>query len=284
MRYPYAKLHGAGNSYVFVDARERSDEPPWPAVARAIADPATGLGGDGLIVIGSHPMAACSMRIFNRDGGEAEFCGNGIRALGKYLYDRGQVGRSFVVATGLGKVPVEVVETDRDGAAVLRVGVRPPRVRDTERPYLLTAAGARLPVVRVSVGNPHAVLIRQRMPTLAWLRRVGPAVSRHPAFPAGVNFHAAAVRSPERVRVWHYERGSGETRACGSGAIAVFAAGRQLGLLRPRVEIETPGGRLVVEEGAPAGTEGPCGSEPMLYLTGPAREVSRGWVSAGRGR
>lgn len=272
MRFPYAKLHGAGNSYVYVDARGLADAPDWPAVARGVADAATGLGGDGLIVIGRDEEAVCSMRIFNRDGSEAEFCGNGVRALGKYLFDRGQTGRTFQIATRAGRVPIEVLRTGREGATLLAVGVRRPVVLDAAGAYVVPLPGGDMGVVRVDVGNPHAVLFRSRMPNLGWLRRVGPEVSQHSLFPAGVNFHVAAVRTPSRVRVWHYERGSGETRACGSGALAVFAAGRVLGLLDAQAEVKVPGGALVVED---AGAK-------RVRLIGPAVEVSRGFVSVGR--
>ena len=273
MTFRYVKLHGAGNSYVYVEASDVPAERHWPAVARAVSDPATGLGGDGLIVVGPSPVAVCSMRIFNQDGSEAEFCGNGVRALGKYLYDRGRARGQFSISTRAGSVGLEVLQARAGRAWELAVTVPRPQVVDVAAPFVLETAGKRLALIRVDVGNPHAVLLREgRLPSKKWLRTAGPAVSRHPLFADGVNFHAAAVHDRSRVTVWHFERGSGETRACGSGAIAVYAAGRAADLLGERVRVKTPGGLLSVEDAGRAG----------LRLIGPAREVSRGWFSTGR--
>jgi diaminopimelate epimerase len=268
MRFYYVKLHGAGNSYVFAEACDLPPEGRWPAVARAVSDAATGLGGDGLVVVGSDPEGTWSMRIFNRDGSEAEFCGNGVRALGKYLFDRGRVGRHFSVTTRAGPVRLAVLQTRGRRAQTLSVAVRRPRVLDTASPFPVTVAGEELRLWRVNAGNPHAVLFGSgRLPAHTWLRRVGREVSVHPVFLGGVNFHAAAVRSAEDVRVWHFERGSGETRACGSGALAVWAAGQTAGVLAPRVCVRTPGGVLQVE----------ALPDDEVLLSGPAREISHGW-------
>lgn len=261
---PYAKLHGAGNSYVYVDGRHGRSR-SWPQIARRVSDPATGLGGDGLIVLQRSHAADVAVRIFNRDGSEAEMCGNGLRGLGKYLYDRGEMRGAVRVETLAGVVRVEVVEAGAEGARRLAVDMGIPRGTE-EPPEPLAVAGTVLWTHRVNMGNPHAITFRSRLATDAWMAAVGPLVEHHARFPDGVNFHAATVRSRRAVSVRHWERGSGPTRACGSGACAVVVAGRRAGWLDDRVEVTVPGGRLTVEVQASG----------RITLTGPAVEISRG--------
>lgn len=269
MWVPYAKLHGAGNSYVYIDARRGRWRRDFSRLARRVADSATGLGGDGLIVVLPSDVADVAMRIFNRDGSEAEMCGNGVRALGKFLYDRGESTEHLTVETRSGVVAVTVEETGPDGARLLSVDMGAPKSLEADVPLTL-ADGVTLRVDLVDMGNPHAVAFLGGLPGAGWMSRVGPLVEHHPRFPAGVNFHAAVVTAPDAVRVRHWERGSGLTLACGSGACAVAAAGQATGRFGDRVAVQVPGGRLVVERELSTG---------HLRLTGPAAEISRGLLA-----
>jgi diaminopimelate epimerase len=269
MWVPYAKLHGAGNSYVYIDARRGRWRRDFARLARRVADSATGLGGDGLIVVLPSQVADVAVRIFNRDGSEAEMCGNGVRALGKFLYDRGESEGRCRVETRSGVVEVTVEETGADGARLLTVDMGAPRSLAAQVELRLPD-GITLRVVEVDMGNPHAVAFVGALPGTSWMARVGPLVERHPHFPAGVNFHAAVVTGPDAVRVRHWERGSGLTLACGSGACAVAAAGQATGRFGDRVAVQVPGGRLVVERELSTG---------HLRLTGPAAEISRGLLA-----
>jgi diaminopimelate epimerase len=277
---PFTKLHGLGNAYLFVDARDSTrPDAVWPEVARRVSDAGFGVGSDGLILILTGRAAPFRMRIFNRDGSEAEMCGNGIRGFAKYLFDRGLAGRELTVETGAGLIRTEVSRVDAaNRARTVTVDMGPPRIRRREIPMAegnpdepaldvaLPLASGPLTVSAVSMGNPHAIHFTDRLWSPDETAAIGQAVEHHPWFPKRVNFHVAVVESPRRVRVRHWERGSGLTLSCGTGASALVAAGVLTGRLDRTVDVEVPGGELTIE----------WRDDDHLWMTGPAEEVLEG--------
>jgi len=274
-------MHGAGND--FIVAESDAPDAPWAELAVRVCDRHFGVGADGLILVLPSERADRRMRIFNPDGSEAEMCGNGVRVFAKYVLDRGLVSAPdgvLRVETIPGVLGIEA--TRGAGGAVERVRVamgvpdlRPEAVgaRIEQAPPVLglplEAAGESLAVTLVSMGNPHAVIFLGGSPAAYPLERVGPAVEHHPLFAnrANAEFIHVDDRGHIAMRVW--ERGVGETLACGSGACAAVVAARLHGLVDDRVEVALPGGVLIIEwDGA-----GEC------YLSGPAALVFESiWV------
>lgn len=288
---PFTKLEGIGNDYIYVDAAAHPIDDP-PELARRMADRHYGVGADGLILVLPPNDAAADvrMRMFNADGSEAEMCGNGIRGLCKLVVDRGWSDRRPLrVATGAGVLELDY-ERGADGR-VRRVTVdlgvpildrkAIPVELDGEGPVVDAPAGDLLPVsppgwseacgldprlTCVSMGNPHAVLFCedvQRVP----LAEVGPALERHPVFPRRVNVHFVQVHDRSEVTMVTWERGSGITLACGTGATAVCVAGALTGRTGRRILAHLPGGDLEL-----AWDE----ATDHVRKTGPAREVFTG--------
>lgn len=249
----FTKMHGCGNDYVYVDAWSERLPADLPALAVAISDRHRGVGGDGLIIVGpGRDGADADMRVFNADGSESEMCGNGIRCAGKLAWDHGRLGgnRSPRVSTGAGILRVDLRFTAGacDGAAV---SMGRPRLSPAAVPVQhpgpgprlqldLEAAGRRLRFLAVGMGNPHAVTVVDD-PDAFPVAEVGPLIERHPAFPRRTNVEFTAVRASEgglpviRQRTW--ERGSGITLACGTGASAVTVAHILLGTIATREAI-----------------------------------------------
>ena len=292
----FTKMHGLGNDYVYVDCfEERLDGVDVEALARAMSDRHRGIGSDGLILIRPPAGAGADVRMemYNADGSRAEMCGNGVRCVAKYVIDHG------VVARGDGGDAQEIrVETDRgvSAATAMLAGDRVERVRvDMGAPILrpseipVEAPGERcvkralrigdqqFEMTCVSMGNPHAVVFVESWDSVD-LARTGPLVEHHTAFPSRVNFHLASVQRPGEVTMRSWERGSGLTRACGTGACAVLVAGVLEGRLDRSAEVHLPGGDLMVEWADPAG-RADLASRAVLgpvFMTGPAVEVYSG--------
>ena len=273
----FVKLHGAGNDYVFVNCFDQSTSDP-ATLARVISDRHTGVGGDGLILICPSDVAIARMQMYNADGSRARMCGNGIRCVAKYLFDRGYTSETtFPIETDAG-VRTAACTLKAGKVARVRIDMGRPRFAPSDIPVKLSGKeaidapievnGRRLRMTCVSMGNPHAVFFLDSLQALA-LPVDGPAVENHPLFPERVNAHFVEVLTRERVKVLTWERGSGATRACGTGACAVCAAGVRMGLTNRRIVAEVAGGEL-----EPEWAEDGC-----VYLTGEAVEVFEGkWV------
>ena len=255
----FTKMHGAGNDYVYVDAR--GEERDWPALSVAMSDRHLGVGSDGLILALPSEKADLRMRMFNADGSEGEMCGNGIRCLVRFAFDNGIVAaeKSPVrVETMAGVLDVTPMGDDGDGMTAARVLMGAPRLIPAEIPVAikgmdvvidqpLEVAGHEFRMTCVSMGNPHAVVFLDEPVDEFPLTEIGPMVEHHPLFPARVNFEIVNVLDGGKVlrtRVW--ERGSGITMACGTGACAVQVAARLNGLAGDRATIALPGGDLTV--------------------------------------
>jgi diaminopimelate epimerase len=273
----FTKLHGTGNDFIVIDARDL--ERDWEQLAVAICDRHVGAGADGILLLRDSRDADLHMVLYNSDGSEAEMSGNGMRCFVKYAVDRGLAtprDSTVRVETGAGVLSTGV--TMRDGRVEsVRVGMGRPRFAPQEVPvaieaqppvvdYPLEVDGQTLPVTFVSMGNPHAVHLIdtpvQRFP----LESLGPAIEHHALFPRRVNFGVARVIDREHMEARVWERGAGETLACGTGVSAAVVAARLHSLVGDRVEMWQPGGTLLLEWDG--------GGE--VFLTGPAVDVYEG--------
>jgi diaminopimelate epimerase len=250
-RLTFTKMHGCGNDYLYIDAAAHPIAEP-AALARRLSPRRTGVGSDGLILIAPSKIAACRMEMYNADGSRGEMCGNGIRCVAKYAYEHGLARLNpMTIETDVG---VRTVTLDVDGGTVSAVtvdmgipildGPRIPvaaegRVVDVELP--VDGVGYR--VTCLSVGNPHCVVFHPDIDALD-LSSLGPRFEHHPFFPRRVNTEFVDVvrRDEVRMRVW--ERGSGETWACGTGACAVVVAGALTGRTARRCRVRLRGGDL----------------------------------------
>ena len=274
----FAKLHGTGNDFIMVDARDLDRD--WSALARAVCDRHFGVGADGLILAAPSDRAAVLMRIFNADGSEAEMSGNGMRCLVKFAVDGGMVnpgGDEFDVETGAGVMRVRMTTDAAGRVTSVRESMGPPRLDPKQIPVAIDAPppitnfelqvdGQALAITPVSMGNPHAIHV-QSGPVAGYpLHRIGPLMEHHPLFPNRTNFEVVRYldRGHAEMRVW--ERGVGETLSCGSGASAVMVASRLLDLADNSLELQVPGGVLQLE----------WDGEGDVILTGPVAEVFRG--------
>ena len=277
----FTKMHGAGNDYVYVNCFQEPI-PEQPAeLARRVSDRHLGIGGDGLILICPSEAADARMRMFNADGSEAEMCGNGVRCLAKYVYDHGLCRQPALrIETGRGVLPVDLEISD-GRVERARVDMGQPILKPADIPTTLPGnpaveggpvvaveldvAGEKLQVTCVSMGNPHCVAFVDE-PTDRWVLVVGPRIETDPHFPNRVNAEFVQVISPAEVRVRVWERGTGETLACGSGASAVCVAGVLTGRTGRRIVAHLPGGDLELD----------WADDDHVYLTGPAVEVFTG--------
>ncbi len=278
----FTKMHGAGNDYVYINCFDEPTPADIPSTAIAISDRHTGVGGDGLVLIGPSEVADARMRMFNADGSESEMCGNAIRCVAKYVSDRGiarkpelkiETGRGILTMqlfTGAGGKVEQV--TVNMGAPILE-SARIPTTLPGDPPTnaKLDVAGMSIDVTCVSMGNPHCVTFVDEVND-DWVLRVGPQIERHPAFPRRVNAEFIQVVSRDEfiMRVW--ERGSGETLACGTGACASAVAGVLTGRTNRTVTAHLRGGDLKLEWSASGD----------VFMTGPATEVFSGeWSATG---
>jgi diaminopimelate epimerase len=272
----FTKMHGAGNDYVYVNCFEEPLPPDPAALARRISDRHTGVGGDGLILICPSDRADARMRMFNADGSESEMCGNGIRCVAKYVYDHGlRREPTLRIETGAGVLTLEL-ETSAGKVDRVRVDMGEPILEAAAIPTTfptgrvidapLEVAGRTFAVTCVSMGNPHCTIYVDRA-TDELVHGVGPKIERDPHFPARVNVHFIEVISKTEVRQRTWERGSGETQACGTGASAVCVAGVLSGRTDRRIVAHLLGGDLQLHW---------YETDNHVYMTGSAVEVFSG--------
>jgi diaminopimelate epimerase len=282
-------MHGIGNDYIYVDCMGHPPPRDPAALSRRISDRHFGIGSDGLILICPSERADVRMRMFNADGSEGEMCGNGIRCVAKYVYDHRIAQKSQItIETGRGVLTldvtvkggkVEMVRVDM-GEPLFRPAEIPTtfsgdRVVDVELPDwpesrgladLMRPAGAAIRVTCVSTGNPHAILFCRDVAKVP-LQTVGPILEFAPVFPRRANIHFVQVTGPNEVTMRTWERGSGVTLACGTGASAVCVAGVLTGRTGRDLLAHLPGGDLRLEWSE---------STNRVYMTGPAVEVFTG--------
>jgi diaminopimelate epimerase len=272
MRLAFTKMHGLGNDFIVFDAPTEGSLPSAAAL-RNLADRHTGIGFDQALVLAPARASGTDVfyRIFNSDGSEVEQCANGARCIAALVARR--LGRSTVrLQSPGGRVTGEL---HGDGTVSLDMGI--PNFDPASLPfeasreadiYPLRVGEQELQIGAVSMGNPHAVLQVSSVGT-APVDTLGPAVENHSRFPRRTNVGFMEVVSPEHIRLRVYERGAGETQACGTGACGAVAVGRRLGLLRETVQVDAPGGGMTVSWPGPG---------KPLWLTGPAVSVFEGSI------
>lgn len=270
------KLHGCGNDYIYVDCFRQPMPHDPPRLSRAISDRHFGVGSDGLILICPSDKADARMRMYNADGSEAEMCGNGVRCVAKFVYDHGLVRKSpLTIETGRGVLTLDL-EISNGKVRQVRVDMGEPILQAERIPTTLAGdpplevaldvAGQTLRVSCVSMGNPHCITFVDAI-TDAHVLGLGPQIEQHPAFPRRVNAEFVCVNRPDEVTMRVWERGSGETLACGTGACAVVVAGHLTGRTQRRITAHLPGGDLQLDWSE---------RDNHVYLTGPAVEVFTG--------
>lgn len=271
----FTKMHGAGNDYVYVNCfAERFPSDP-AKLAMAVSDRHKGIGADGLILICPSETADARMRMYNADGSESEMCGNGVRCVAKYVHDHGIATKpELKIETGRGVLSLQL-EIQGGKAKRIRVNMGKPILEAEQIPTTLSGnppirqplvlPDRTLEVTCVSMGNPHCVTFVDELND-DWVLRIGPQVERHPAFPRRVNAEFIQVLSPHEFNMRVWERGSGETQACGTGACAVAVAGVLNEIFERKVVGHLPGGDLELEWSASG----------EVYMTGPAEEVFEG--------
>ena len=236
----FTKMHGLGNDYLYVFGAPCDAE-----TIRRLSDRHFGAGSDGMIFIEPSRIADFRMRIFNADGSEAKMCGNGIRCVGKYVYDKGFTEKTRLTVETLSGV--KTLTLDLRGGTVAAVSVEM-GVAVAEAERSLSVGGETVVCTPVSVGNPHAVIFTEDAER-APLTTLGPAIERHPAFPGGVNVEFAQPLGGNTLRMRVWERGSGVTMACGTGACAAAAAAVKKGFCRADapISVRLDGGTLQIE-------------------------------------
>ncbi len=272
----FTKMHGIGNDYVYVSTFDQPLPKNPKKLAIAVSDRHYGIGADGLILIMPSERADARMRMFNADGSEGEMCGNGVRCVAKYIRDHGLVAKDRVtIETGRGVLTLDLELAD-DQVRRVRVDMGTPILDPDRIPTRLAGRppvdaplrmdGLEFAATAVSMGNPHAVIYVDDVEAFP-LEVLGPRIETHEAFPRRVNVHIVEVFGPDEVKMRTWERGSGITLACGTGACAVCVAGVLTGRSSRRILAHLPGGDLELEwldDAAP------------VFMTGPATEVFSG--------
>lgn len=285
----FTKMHGLGNDYVYVNAFEEHVADP-AKLAIAVSDRHFGIGADGLILICPTEVADARMRMFNADGSESEMCGNGVRCVAKYVYDHGIATKpELTIETGRGVLTLQMFPDAQGKAAKVRVNMGTPILKASEIPTTFTsdrvinapimadvasqfarefeAAGVDARLTGVSMGNPHIVIYCRDVAALP-LETIGPVLEHHQNFPRRINVHFVQIHSPKEVTMRTWERGSGITLACGTGACSVAVAGVLTNRTGDKLLAHLPGGDLELEW---SGKD----TDPV-YMTGPATEVFTG--------
>ncbi len=256
----FTKMEGLGNDYIYLNCLETVPE-DLPALARRMSERHFGVGADGLICVKKGRAGDFTMEMYNADGSRGTMCGNGLRCLGKYVYDRGLTRKTcLTIDTDVGPrvMELQVRENRAVGASVDMGEVK------LLTPMEVEAGGESFTLVPAWAGNPHGVIFCPR-PEAVELERLGPLLERHPALGERTNIEFAVCPDEETIlaRVW--ERGSGVTLACGTGACACFAAARRMGMCCDRAQVRLPGGALEVEQRG-----------EHVWMAGPARTVFEG--------
>lgn len=272
----FTKMHGAGNDYIYVDTTRYPIAHPEEA-ARIWSAPHTGIGSDGLVLIGHSEQADFSMRIFNADGSEAKMCGNASRCIGKYLYEYGltkKLSISLETLSGIKQLQLQVEDgTVRSVTVDMGRPADEPVDYDGEGPKPMKEQafwcdGVRYVGTTVSMGNPHLVIFTNDISQVP-LSQIGPKLECHPLFPDRINVEFAEVKAKGRIRMRVWERGSGITQACGTGACATAVAAFLTGRSSRQSDIEMDGGTLHIEWDHESG---------HVRMTGPATKVFDGEI------
>ena len=274
MQYAFLEMHGTGNRILVVDERIQNRPPPVAEQVRNLGDESTGPGFDQLMWVSASKDSSlrASYRVFNADGSEVEQCGNGVRCVA-WLLAREDAGRSeFRLASPAGPIDVRMIDDSHIAVSMGAPEFLPDRIpfiadEQSDR-YELGVADRQIAVSVLSMGNPHCVIEVDEVST-ADIESLGPAIECHERFPEGTNVGFMAIRSRDEIDLRVFERGVGETPACGTGACAAVVAAQQSGRVDHGVRVNLPGGQLVVSWRGGADT---------VWLTGNAEMISEGTI------
>ncbi len=284
MNLRFTKMQGCGNDYIYVDGfAEQIDTDKKPELVRKLSDRHFGIGGDGVIFINPGKSAEFEMEMYNADGTRAQMCGNGIRCVAKYVYDYGLTDKTSITIESFGNVKYVELTLGNDGkAATVKVNMGAPIIKADKVPVIseneqvideeIVAGGKSYQMTCVSMGNPHAVVFVNELADMKAfdIEHVGPYFEHHERFPERTNTEFVKVidRNTVEMRVW--ERGTGETLACGTGCCAVTVACVLNGLTDTKVHVKVLGGEILCEWDREAN---------LVYMTGPAATVFEGEIA-----
>ena len=271
----FTKMHGLGNDYVYIDAINQNIENE-SSLAQFVSNRHFGIGSDGLILICKSDVADFKMKMFNSDVSEAEMCGNGIRCVGKFVYDKGLTNKTTVKIETLAGIKTLILNTKDGKVETARVDMGEPILEAEKIPVIsnenpvknlnLTAEGEKFKFTCVSMGNPHAITIVDSTEKFD-VEKYGKVLEVDKAFPKKANIEFAQIVNKQNIKMRVWERGAGETLACGTGACATAVACNLNGLTERNVNIELLGGNLAIEWNK---------EDNHVYMTGPAVTVFEG--------
>ncbi len=284
MNLRFTKMQGCGNDYIYVNGfAEQIDTDKKPELVRKLSDRHFGIGGDGVIFINPGKSAEFEMEMYNADGTRAQMCGNGIRCVAKYVYDYGLTDKTSITIESFGNVKYVELTLGNDGkAATVKVNMGAPIIKADKVPVIseneqvideeIVAGGQSYQMTCVSMGNPHAVVFVNELADMKAfdIEHVGPYFEHHERFPERTNTEFVKVidRNTVEMRVW--ERGTGETLACGTGCCAVTVACVLNGLTDTKIHVKVLGGEILCEWDQEAN---------LVYMTGPAATVFEGEIA-----
>lgn len=284
----FTKMHGCGNDYIYVDgSKEKVREKDKPELVRRLSDRHFGIGGDGVIFINPSKEADFEMEMYNMDGTRAEMCGNGIRCVAKFVYDKGLTDKTSISIVSCGKVKHLELSVEDGKVSAIKVNMGQPILKAEEIPVTIEnndgfmikddgavisapieVGGQNYKMTCVSMGNPHAVVFVDDVSSLE-LEKIGPLFENHTCFPRRTNTEFVRVLDRENIEMRVWERGTGETLACGTGACASVVASVLNGLTQEQVTVKLLGGNLQIRWNR---------EEDLVYMTGPAATVFEGEI------
>lgn len=275
----FTKMHGCGNDYIYVDGTKEILTPQEkPEVVRCLSDRHFGIGGDGVIFINPSREADFEMEMYNMDGSRAEMCGNGIRCVAKFVYDKGLTDKTSISVISCGKIKYLTLSIENGKVSTVRVNMGSPILKEKDIPVIsdkeevigdeIEVAGETYKMTCVSMGNPHAVVFVDEVAGLP-LEKIGPLFENHVRFPKRVNTEFVKVLDENTVEMRVWERGTGETLACGTGACATVVACVLNGLTKEQVTVKLLGGNLQIQWDRESN---------LVYMTGPATTVFEGEI------
>lgn len=275
----FTKMHGCGNDYIYVDgASWQIPKEQKPELVKRLSDRHFGIGGDGVIFINPSREADFEMEMYNMDGSRAEMCGNGIRCVAKFVYDKGLTDKTSISIISCGKIKYLDLFVEDGKVSTVKVNMGSPILKAADIPVIsdkeeviaesIEVNGKSYKMTCVSMGNPHAVIFMNEVSTLP-LETIGPLFENHVRFPKRINTEFVKVLDEETVEMRVWERGTGETLACGTGACAVVAACVLNGLTKEQVTVKLLGGNLQIQWDRDAN---------VVYMTGPAATVFEGEI------
>lgn len=276
----FTKMHGCGNDYIYVDGgAEKVPQDQKPEIVRRLSDRHFGIGGDGVIFINPSNEADFEMEMYNMDGSRAEMCGNGIRCVAKFVYDKGLTDKTSISVISCGKIKYLELSVQDGKVSTVKVNMGSPILNASDIPVISDSdqvIGERIEtgdklyeMTCVSMGNPHAVVFMDQVSELP-MEEIGPLFENHVRFPKRINTEFVKVIDREHVEMRVWERGTGETLACGTGACAVTVACVLNGLTENAVTVKLLGGNLQIRWDREAN---------LVYMTGPAETVFEGEIA-----